>query len=577
MSPRAHAALAALLLLGCDKKTPATPPEAPSTAQRPDDTPVWIAPDAPVTRLTLTAQGPSMAHEQAAPLLIAPTLAGGAEPWSIDHDAMLHATRWHTGQLTQRWEITPGDPTLRATLALDAMPTQATEQPLTLTLSLPPGELDVIDDTMSLAHVQAEAATHAWTPGWLRWRSGEQVVTFVHSGGERMEIKRDEAGITLSWTLWSPELHPLLKGCEAQITGWSLDARWEVTLGDRAPVIPSRLPGGFQAAIAPVFISPALTGRKDLRESDATSAQDWLARARTLIHGHSASTDPRFGNGGLLGGQLGGTLSAPAKIAADISVMGYAKGLPEQVEIAAENAAEASTALFTGQPSCANLATPGATNTPVALALGGVTSKLPDMLTSAPGVSSGAPLTVTVPALNGQRSTLTTSALSRPALQQLQRQRGLAWFTTPLVATRNPLVAAAQEALLEPERQGHWTLHPELTAALGEIELLQESETLLFAPVGMLMRRWRAAQRVAVSPLPDGSWLLHNPGAPIPDFTLISPEPSLLTTPPGAQDKLTGDGAAQQRWIWLALPTGFTRILATAPPIAPVRWQLTPL
>ncbi len=574
MSAKPLAALAALLLVtACDKPAPPQPAPQPSI-QRPDGIPAWSAPaDAPPQAIVITAQGPTVAA-----IPIAPLLSGAAEPWTHDGAARItHATRWHGAQLVQTWTVTEGDPTLRAAITLDALPAQALEQPLTLTLALPAGEVELMDDAMGVVKVEASAATHAWTPGWLRWRSGDRVVTFTHAGGERLEVERAASGVTLRWTLWSPQAHPLIKECGAQAAGWSLAARWEVTWGERAPLMPSRLPGGYQAALAPVFIDPALTGRKDLKEAGAASAQDWLIRARTLIHGHSASTDPRFGNGGLLGGQLGGTLSAPAKIAADIAVQSYAKSLPDRVEIAAEDAADTTLALFSGQPDCQHLAPPGAGVAPVALALGGVTSKLPDMLTSAPSVAHGAPITLSVPTLNGQRATLTTTALSRAALQNLQRQRGLSWFATPLIATRNPLVAAAQEALLEPERQGHWTLHPELAAALGEVELLQEGESILFAPVGLLARHWRAAQRVQISPLPDGSWLLHNPGAPILSFTLLASATSTLSLD-GAQDKTTGEGASAQRWLWLDLPTGFTRIPdAASTPLAPIRWQLAPL
>jgi hypothetical protein len=578
MPPKTHAALATLLaathLLACDKPEPAAP--APAITQRPtdrpDDAPPWIAPEQPAIPIVITAQGPT-----AAAIPIAPTLDGAAAPWTIDGQTLSQQARWHDATLAQTWRIADGDPTLRAVVTLDKLPAQALEGPLTLTLTLPAGDVDIVDDAMNVTRVETSAATHAWTPGWVRWRAGERTITFTYAGGERMEVTREASGVTLRWTLWSPQAHPLTKNCGPQLKDWSLAARWEVTWGDRAPVLPSRLPGGAQAALAPVFIDPALTGRKDLKEGAALSAQDWLTRTRTLVHGHSASTDPRFGNGGLLGGQLGGTISAPSKIAGDLAVQSYAKELPDRVEIAAEDSAGATLALFSGQPDCQHLARPGAGLAPVALALGGVTSKLPDMLTAAPGVAHDVPLTADVPSLNGQRATLTTTALSRAALQNLQRQRGLSWFATPLVATRNPLVAAARESLLDPERQGNWTLHPELAAALGEVELLQESETLMFAPVSLLVRHWRAAQRVQINPLPDGSWLLHNPGAPIPAFTLIAPDALAIATPPGGDDKTTGEGPQAQRWLWLDLPSGFTRLTSPAAPISPVRWSLAPL
>jgi hypothetical protein len=577
MSAKPLAALIALLITACDKPAPA--PGKPPSPQAPEvDAPAWFAPEQPVTAITLTALGPTLALGDKT-VALAPVLANDASPWSAQgQSGLAHAARWHDATLSQHWTIAQGNPTLAADLSTDLLPAQAESEPLTLTLQLPPGQLDLLDDTLHVRAVETQAATHAWTPGWLRWRSGEHTLTFMHAGGERMEVSRDDQGVTLRWTLWQPDAHPLLKGCGERLKSWSLAASWSVTLGDRAPVVASRLPGGYQAALAPAFIDPALTGRKDLKEGAAVSAQDWLARARTLIHGHSASTDPRFGNGGLLGGQLGGTLSAPATIAADLAVQAYIRELPAQtIEIAAEDAAGAHNTLFSGQPDCKHLAPPNDKATPVALALGGVTSKLPDLLTSAPAVGHNLPLTATLPALNGQRSTLTTAALSRASLQNLQRQRGLSWFATPLVASRNPLIAASREALLEPERQGHWTLHAELAAALGEVELLQESETLLFAPVGALMRHWRAAQRVRISPLPDGSWLLHNPGPAIPGFTLISPEATSPTPPPGASDKSTGEGEGAQRWLWLDLPAGYTRLVATAAPLQPVRWAINPL
>jgi hypothetical protein len=548
---------ALLLAMSCDKtKSPSPDASSPTTAAA---LPTWPA-DASASHTISITPSPTLTLA-AFPLVPA---SPDAPAWTRDpSDELTLTQRADSGVATLR--ATQGDPTLRGDLTLQSFdPSQTT----TLTWTLPkPDELTALRDDLRPAPITDQPLTiHAWTPGWLQWRRGDTIITLTLEGHERLTISPTADAIELTWTLWDHEAHEALSPCDA--SGWKLHARWSITVGPRAPLIASRYPDGRRAALSPLFFDPARLSDKAMRKASSSSAQDWLQRAQTLLHGHSSNDDPRFGNGGLLGSHLGGALSVPNAYAKDQEIRALIDAPPSGAALFIDDDPRAAASLHTAAPPCQQL--PAAPHQ-VAAILGPISAQAPDATGRyATSPHHEVPALVAIPQLNGARQTLLTNTLSSARLRSLIEQRAALWFATPLLATRDPLISAASQALLEPERQGQWTLQSEVAATLGELELLGEEALVWFGPLTALLHHQRQLSRVTISPLPDGAWLIDNPGEPIPGFTLLSPADLNL-------DTSSLDERAPQRWTTLDLPSGATVLKPTdAPPPhpAPTRWLL---
>ena len=507
--------------------------------------------------------------------------------------------QWNGKPAMLRWIIEEKDPQISLTIELTSVDISQLAIPIKASLTLPEsssGELFRVRSDFQRDAVRNKRTLDAWSPQWLQWRSDERTISFTGWNADRIHVDPEQNA--LDFALWHPAHHPPLSNC-GDLDAVTLRYRLEVTLGDRLDLVTSRLPSGHQAALAPLFISAKDHPDSTLAEGAPADALDWSARVQTLLYGHSFEEDPRFGNGGLLGIELGGGVVAPAAWYEEKSVKSLRERTDEtRARIIPRGEVEGATISMTPELGCSAFVKKKGTQ--VHLGLGtmqpssaAINALLPStsmvvgdeqVQTSLPGFVDGRPAHLELPLLSGSRRALTDVYFSRDKLNKLLAERGIAWFATPLVATRNPLVGAAREALLEPERQGHWTLAPNLTRALGNVELINEDGRLLVTHPGELLNHWRATRRVQLRELADGSYALLNPGAPISGFTLIAPgdvTPSIGEdgAAPIGREVLSPRDGETQTWFWWDLKEGVTHLRfgagdASESPLQPVLWNV---
>jgi hypothetical protein len=347
---------------------------------------------------------------------------------------------------------------------------------------------------------------------------------------------------------------------------------------------------GASAQLVPVFDLSENHPDPQIAQTSAKSASAWLGRARTLIYGHSNPGDPRYGNGGLLGHGLGATIAVPPKWAEHPDIVELAGDLRgSRVELAPRGEAEHAALLgtrFALEPSCRTL---------VELSQKGVSAAIVDLVSSpedapetdAPtGFSGGTTslvATATPVQLDGQLSTLLERALNTRTLDSLVRERGSFVFSAPFVATRNPLIGAAKEALLEPERDGHWTMTADLSEALANLELWREATPLLVTSVGRAASQASASRDVLHWWAPDGTLEVYNPGnKAISGYTLVvdGTVGAHLEGAAISSRQILLDAQRQATLLWWDLEPGVhtLRLSASDSELAaptPVDWQIT--
>ena len=507
--------------------------------------------------------------------------------------------QWGEKPVMLRWIIEEKDPQISLTIEFTAVEINQLGAPIKASLKLPDasdGEISRIRSNYQRDALRNARSLDAWSPQWLQWRSSERAISFTGWNADRVTVSPEDASIEL--TLWHPAHHPPLSNC-GDLDAVTLRYRLEVTLGDRLDLVASRLPSGHQAALAPLFIAATDHPDKTLKEGAPKDVSDWTARATTLLYGHSFEDDPRFGNGGLLGIELGGGITVPTEWYDDKPIKALRSRTKEtRAQIIPEGEAEGASTIMTPELGCG--AFDQKKQKQVHLGLGvmqpssaRINALLPStsivingeaVQSSLPGFVEGRPAHLELPILSGSRRALTDNYFAREKLQNLLTERGIAWFATPLVATRNPLVGASREALLEPERQGHWTLAPNLTRALGNVELINEDGRLLVTHPAELLSHWRATRRVQLRELADGSYALLNPGPPIAGFTLIAPgdvTPSIGEdgAEPTGREVLSPRDGETQTWFWWELKEGVTHLRfgagdASESPLRPVLWNI---
>lgn len=628
------AALGCLLIVGaCSKKSK---PAGTQTGAGPDgDVPAPVAVDAEAktwasARATRSAEltVPSGAAGKGA----APELLVGARRFKLTpQDARLGALTWrHTRRedgalvvsgererLKAEWVLPKGDPQARLSMSWRDVPLTQLAEPVRAAITLPPGKLEYINHRLVRAKLPAsgEVTLHSWTPGWVQWSAGEEVLTIAQWRADQVTIRRDKADgpITLTFDLWNPAHHPSIHRCEVVPQGRdAITLKLDVTyvLGRRLELIPSRVEGGYLAAVSPVFFDPKLLADSALHDGAPKDAEDWLGRARTLAHGHSDMRDARFGNGGLAGGSgLGGALTVDAAHLESAPVRALIAQLEKtRVSVAAtgegarkdelrawltdDEMKHCAALLSRGTP--AQRASGVGASGQTLLTLGEATTgdylnvvlprkirQIGDdvVLSYPPSFTEGSPSSVYLPTLDGAREVLTDQLLSKLYLQKLAQDRGISWFATPLIATRNPLTRAASEAVLQPERQGHWTISPEISRALGAVDLLDDHDIVRFDSVEHLLRYWRAARKVRLYEQPDGAIIAHNPGPALPGFTLVmeGATPLLIDgAKPKARVVPMPEHQTRQTWSWWELKPGDTTITTPkgAQTLDPVSWRV---
>lgn len=385
------------------------------------------------------------------------------ESWSIKDGVWTASAAYGTHPATLRWTFAPGNPQAVFELHIPSLPRELLSAPFAGTLTLPKGDIRYLDSTLRpTPFVGQPAAIENHTPGWIEWRGPFDVV-ISQWWADRTEVSEVGDQQRITFLVWHPDVHPNVENCPEAAGNVEITFRMMLTMGTSPPVVLGRYRQGASAAIIPIFSHPQGDGAP-------TSAEDFVKRARTLSFGHSNPGDPRHGNGGLAA-EHGGTLLAPAKWSQDKGLIGLAAELQNiGVEIAFVGTDQSS--IIRPEGECASMAS-------IAWLAGG-------MLFSGAYTNSFATPTpfgpaIVAPALLNPlqidtRDALTTQALSRPYTERLVRDRGVLIFETPLTATRNPLVPAAAQALLSPERNGEWTISPELESTFAGLELLREDQ-----------------------------------------------------------------------------------------------------
>ena len=538
-------------------------------------------------------------------LSLTPALSGiQGEQWEAPIREGTHLTITGTGRykerpVTMKWSMGQGDPQAHFTMTLDQIPLAALDQPIVAVTSMGTTGGELVSMDRAMAPQPVEAPLDMWSPAWMQWRAPEPsqaILTF--SDWRAARITRDGAHFT--WSLWEPALQPAITDCPSTHGGITLTLAFTVTFGERVAAVSSRLPSGYLAAVSPVFVPPTMHPEAVIQQAIAAHATDWRDRARTLLQGHSSPDDARYGNGGLLGLGLGGAIVAPARFARAEPVSAL------MTEVATSGAAIAPTGHITDFPdsslwmvaedaiSCDDylepregahvrvIMRPGAITPPSKLDALSASSSEEVVATQRPGLSPDHPTVITVPLLDGTRPSLVSGALGDRALDALVARRGIAWFATPMVASRNPLIGAAAEQILEPDRQGQWTMSKELARALANIELRAEASEILFRAPNRVVGHWQRARAASIRELPDGSLAIINPRKePITGYTLVLPgdaSPLIDDLAPEGCRQVTLATGDSQSWCWWSLKPGVTRVsfgAAVAPTqLQPTLWRL---
>ncbi len=449
------------------------------------------------------------------------------------------------GDLRALWRFQDGDPQATLEMSLSDVPLSTLlERDLRGTVRLPDGEMRASDPSMGLADRSALDLPHRldpWTPTWLAWRGEQARLGIVGWTGDGVELARSEEGFEITFDLWRREDHPGLEACsndgESSPT-LDLTATATYQFGKTPAILRGRYPNGSMAALAPIFDLPSAHPDTTLHEGGAAGPDDWAARTRTLAFGHSETDDPRYGNGGLLGHGLGGTVVVPGDWYDHSAVESLRDELDERaLEVAArgDSPKEASglRSHLGGTPACASLLGDGESTPPAVVVSETVPfrSKLTSAIHSDAGSAAPrlSPPSAPIAAgarpfrLDGTRPQFLEEVLSEQNLDRLERERGLGTFATPLLGTRNPLVAAAKEALLSPERHGAWTLASAFATALVDLEITADSRPLVVRSLADLVDYWREARRTRLHWTHEGTLLVRSASdAPIRGFTLVA-------------------------------------------------------
>lgn len=573
------------------KKTAKTSKKTTDTSPLPEQTPTsWSSIDSEQSIDVLTTgNGPVFKLQDFALTADLAPSDSGPQQWSkktIKGGHQLNgATKWKSHHVDMAWTLMEGNPQTRMSMTLNRISLAHLGEPLTSSITLPKGKLSYISNELRREDFKQQSVTlNNWTPGWIKWTNDTHTLTFADWSFDLVDIERDNKGqITITFTLWNPKQHPPVAACDVKGRE-TLTLKHHMTLafGSRQDVIAGRLPGGYESALIPLFSNPGAHPDAELKKAKHLDDQDWVLRARTLLHGHSSLSDPRHGNGGLLGLGQGGTILAPS----DVNPKALAPLLkdlkPTRASIAYERAPSASdkqgTFVAKSFPCKAVLGRRSGANEQVLVELGNphdgsylnalksrIAMVIGDqrVMTVPPAFTPSLPGHVVLPQLSGQRSMLTDQLLSKLYLKRLQKERGIAWFSTPMVATRNPLIDAAKDQLLDPERQGHWTLNPILAKALGGLELAQEDRSVAMLGIKPLLDYHRHLKQLHLTETPDGGFIITNNGDTLREVTFIVRSATTVVvdkTPLKTTKSVTSQDGTTQTWFWLNIKKGTTHV-----------------
>ena len=462
-----------------------------------------------------------------------------------------------------QWTAAAGNPhtIVAGSLTAPTSDGEAPPDPIISHVVLPDGEVVYSDSKLHRVPLASSLDLHSIGAGPIVWRNGDDAVTFWQWQADRVRIAvAKDGGFVVSFVWYDPALH------HTSCTDGErkIDFGVSVSFADVPAMTVSRFPDGIASAVVPIFTDPRELSEASLRDGVAANPDDFASRLRTVAAGHSSPEDARHGNGGLAGLDVGGTLVVPDEWA-------EADSVSDLETLLSESRIELVSASQLNPDACADLAL---------VAPHDFDGRFPNILGPAGKASLpgwvGADVHWQPTRLTGRRRDVVTQALSSIYLNKLADARGLAVLEIPLVATRNPLVAAAAESLLEPERGGHWTIHTELARALAEVELGKESGRFDFMGLGELTDHLSTVARLQFDQREDGRWRIHNPtDADAVGVTLIvEGEPTLeIGADADRVRRPVGNGTEQ---TWISFDVGATQSIdLSMGPSRPssVNWQ----
>lgn len=517
------------------------------------------------------ARGPLVRVAPAQTIAMTPEVEGMELVWELAEST---AERWIVSgkgtlgpaSVEATWVFAQGNPQALFSLTINDLPVEVVPEGLDAVLTLPAGDVRVLDDSLRLVpFAKGPRRVSGWTPGWLRWTGTGRTIELSSWWANHTTVGLGEgSSVVINLNLVDPEANPAFsEECETGNITVSTRLKW--SLGSLPVVIPGRLPRGAEAAVVPVFIPPEDHFNPAFDDMKEPSAEVWSKQVATLALGHSSPTDPRYGNGGLSGAHLGGTIVAPAGMAGPELAELETRLSDSRVEYAG------ATGPVFGRPACesgriwlrdATRFEAGFSNTVA--------------LDSAVGFAGESARSLGVEVLDGTREQLLDQALSRLYLERLRRERGVFAFVSPLVATRNPLTTAAKDGLLVPERHGEWTLSPELVRAFADIELWREANaSVVFASVDSALGTWSKARACDLHLRASGEVRVICP-EPVDSMTLIAdgshvPRRGEQTLAHEVRDPTK----RPQTWLWADMTGEASNIsLGAENPPVPVNWVI---
>ncbi|GEM_PF-3487610 len=477
--------------------------------------------------------------------------------------------------LTIRVVMSDGNPQARLSVRWDAPPLNERTDPVYVQWHGPQETTTFLNHELDIGRV-ADAAPDSvspWRPTWIRRKNRGTTTTLRGWTGDGYTVASSGAGLeTVNLRLWDPRQHLGAESCRTVAgpdQGDAIVASADLIFGRSTPVVAAPLSRGTRATLSPIFDVPTAHPDATLHAGDAERPEDWVRRARTLLYGHSSTDDPRFGNGGLLGHDLGGSLVVPTRFAESPAVrtlidsvenraVDFAVRQPDSSEGNASAELEGYSTRFASTTDCK----PPAETAP--------TTRISEQSSNSHGatdlLSDGAarlgspahlkPGFLVPNRLDGRRTSFVDQTILRGRVEQLVEQGGVAAFTTPLLGSRNPLTPTAKEALLQPERWGEWTIDPDVSSALADLSHWTDVHRLSVTAPATWIEYWTRARNTTIRWSADGA--LHVTGADVEavaDFTLMfpgSPELSLSVDGDAPEGRLHRTGTGTRVWWDLA-------------------------
>ena len=423
-------------------------------------------------------------------LLRGPTIGDAPLEWShhqIDQWQLLRST-YDDGAASADlllWSH-PGAPT--AILEVQIAETDPLSSDLPpLHMHMDPDEAEALDTAATI--VGTDPSELSGQSRALRASLSNSTLGLAWPGGPPADLHHETDELRLSWPLEIPP-SPWADKCDDLPSTAGHERSFFITFeyGDD-PLLSTSPPGlSPEATAAPLFIDPPTLTDDPWIDGRARHAGDLALRLRALAFGHSDRDDPRYGNGGLLGAGLHATFAVPARWWDDPDIQALRRSLNRRpidvIPIIADGdpTPESSLALFEDPCQALTNVLDAETATRRALLL--------DQEQSSPTPLSAplSPLTF-IGIAPSERPLLLEHLFGDGPESLFSSTHDTHAMAIPLVSTRNPLEDVWSNNLLQPERQGHWTLHEELTRQLTRWELEQAPGTHSTASI-QSFERW---------------------------------------------------------------------------------------